>query len=608
MKYLSENIKLILRGARLAYKIEKNYMISILLYALFSPLLAFVNIWLFSAIINRLNSDISFINAVKMVSAILVLELLLYTISRILLHYKDFYHAVFMKSEDMMFAEKTMRMKYTDVENSEVYYLRQKIKGQNQNGYNMYYLTAYLQKCISGLLAVFSSLAMLTPILSANVYKSWILPGMMLFIFISVAVSIWCNKKINGINLSMYRQLAPHNVRSGFYADYYDDHNACKDIKLYGMADLLLQEQLKENCECNEIMLKARKRIAGYACFDSTMCQAFIAVAYLIVVVICISDEISIGDIVKLIGILTQILTAVTALITGTQSLFDNNKYLKDYFSFLDLPDEVTERTGQIEFNGNIAVHAEHVSFRYPKTEKYVLKDVSFDIPAHKKVAIVGENGSGKSTLVKLLCGLYDLQEGTITVNGIRVDSKNIMDLRAETGTVFQDSELLAFSVGENVAVSRNYDATRLSEALSKAGMYERVSEMPDQYKTILFHDFDEDGIELSGGEEQKLTIARAFYKQSKLLLFDEPTASLDPLAESEIYSKIESEMGDNTVIFVSHRLSSCRFCDLIIVLDRGKVAQIGSHEQLLNAPDSHYAKLWNAQADMYKPQKSNIA
>ena len=252
-----------------------------------------------------------------------------------------------------------------------------------------------------------------------------------------------------------------------------------------------------------------------------------------------------------------------------------------------------SDRKYEIEFRD--------VSFRYPGTENWALRHLSVKFEIGKKLAVVGPNGSGKTTFIKLLCRLYDPTEGEILLNGIDIRKYNYKEYMDVFSVVFQDFQLRAFSLGQNVAAAPEYDRARAEKALAQAGFGDRLKALPLGTETSLFRDFDENGVEVSGGEGQKIAIARALYKDAPFLILDEPTAALDPIAEAEIYEKLNDMVGDKTAIYISHRLSSCKFCDEIVVFDAGKIIQQGAHEALLADESGEYAQLWNAQAQYYR-------
>lgn len=215
-------------------------------------------------------------------------------------------------------------------------------------------------------------------------------------------------------------------------------------------------------------------------------------------------------------------------------------------------------------------------------------------------LAVVGMNGSGKTTFIKLLCRLYDPSEGEILLNGIDIRKYNYTEYRLLCSVVFQDFKLFALKLGETVASRAAYDSERVMDSLEKAGFAERLAKMQDGIETYLYKEYDRDGVNVSGGEAQKIGIARALYKDAPFIILDEPTAALDPIAEAEIYSRFNEIAGDKTAIYISHRLSSCKFCDRIVVFHEGAVIQQGTHEALVADESGKYYELWHAQAQYY--------
>jgi ATP-binding cassette subfamily B protein len=257
--------------------------------------------------------------------------------------------------------------------------------------------------------------------------------------------------------------------------------------------------------------------------------------------------------------------------------------------------------TGQVMyFTPDYSIEFKNVSFKYPLSEEYVFHNFNFKFKLGGSTAIVGMNGSGKTTFIKLLCRLYDPNEGEIFVNGVNIKQYKYEDYIAAFAVVFQDYKLFSFSIGENIACMSNYDENRVIQCLEKLGGVGRDKKSSDNLNRNIYREFDVNGMELSGGEEQKIALARALYKNSPILVLDEPTAALDPLSENEVYQMINKMAKDKTVIFISHRLSSCRFCNRIIVLHNGKIIEQGSHNELLLNENGKYYAMWNAQAQYY--------
>lgn len=308
-----------------------------------------------------------------------------------------------------------------------------------------------------------------------------------------------------------------------------------------------------------------------------------------------------IGSVTQYVGAATALAGNVAMFLETVNFISANAPFMEDTFRLLDTPNAMYQGSLTTEKRSDRQYHVEFrdVSFRYPGTENWALRHVNMKFKVGSRLAIVGENGSGKTTFIKLLCRLYDPQEGQILLNGIDIRKYNYRDHMDIFSVVFQDFQLLPQSLGANVAGSGSYDRERVKKALMDAGFEERMSAMPQGLDTQLYKDFAENGVEVSGGEAQKIAIARALYKDAPFIILDEPTAALDPMAEAEIYGKFNDIVTDKTAIYISHRLSSCKFCDEIAVFDQGQVVQQGTHDGLVEA-EGKYRELWNAQAQYY--------
>ena len=309
------------------------------------------------------------------------------------------------------------------------------------------------------------------------------------------------------------------------------------------------------------------------------------------------------------VGSITQYVGAATAMVTNVFALTDllgimktNAPYLEKTFEFLDIPNSMYQGslTTEKRADRQYEVEFKDVSFKYPGSDIWALHHVNVKFKVGKRLAIVGENGSGKTTFIKLLCRLYDPQEGQILLNGIDIRKYRYDDYMNIFSVVFQDFQLICQPLGNNVAGSMEYDRERAKKALIDAGFGDRLATMEKGLDTMIYKNLSEDGVDVSGGEAQKIAIARALYKDAPFIILDEPTAALDPIAEAEIYSKFNDIAGDKTAIYISHRLSSCKFCDEIAVFHEGGVIQQGTHAELVADVNGKYYELWNAQAQYY--------
>jgi len=309
-----------------------------------------------------------------------------------------------------------------------------------------------------------------------------------------------------------------------------------------------------------------------------------------------------IGEVVRLVGAITAFYGATVGVMVSLSNLKDNAPFLGMLFDFFDLPSTKYKGTLTTEkrADGEYSLEFHNVSFKYPGSDKFALENLNLAFKIGERIAIVGMNGSGKTTMIKLLCRLYEPTSGYISLNGIDIKKYAYDEYIDIFSVVFQDFTLSGLPLGQNVATSINYDEIAVRSALFKTGFGERLNRLENGLNTTLFKDYDMDGVTVSGGEAQKIALARAIYKNAPIVILDEPTAALDPIAEYEIYSKFNEIVGNKTAIFISHRLSSCRFCHDIAVFNEGKLVQQGTHDVLLSNTTGKYHEMWYAQAHHY--------
>ncbi|MCM1056768.1 MAG: ABC transporter ATP-binding protein/permease [Firmicutes bacterium] len=326
--------------------------------------------------------------------------------------------------------------------------------------------------------------------------------------------------------------------------------------------------------------------------------------AYCIVALAALKGNMPVGSLVLYAGCLSNILNQALNVVQGCREVSLTARKQIGVMELLELSDEMYKGSLPMEkrSDNEYRIEFKNVSFKYPGSETYALKDFSVELKVGERLAIVGRNGSGKTTMIKLLCRLYDPQEGEILVNGVDIRKFRHDEYSRLFSVVFQDYVLFALMLAENIAVDKEYDREKVQRCLKDAGFGERLAKLGEKgIESYLYKDYTDEGIEISGGEAQKLAIARAIYKEAPFVLLDEPTAALDPIAEAEIYHNFDKIAGDKTAIYISHRLSSCRFCDKIAVFDQGRLVQMGSHEELLAQEGGVYASLWSAQAKYYE-------
>jgi len=320
-----------------------------------------------------------------------------------------------------------------------------------------------------------------------------------------------------------------------------------------------------------------------------------------------LTNQISLSEFTIYIGVVTSFSSVLTELVNSYTDVRRANLGVVDFRIYEDIKNQYNHEHG-IDISllkEPIEIELKNVSFRYPNTKIDIIKNVNLKIRAGEKVALVGINGAGKTTLVKLICGLYYPTQGEILINGYSIDSFSIEEYYQLIGAVFQDIQILALTIEENVTATINHqtDKEKLWRALELADLKSKILSLPKKEKTYITQVFDETGVQLSGGEMQRLMLARALYKDAPLLILDEPTSALDPIAEANLYQKYYNLTKDKTSIFISHRLSSTKFCERVLFFEYGEVIEDGTHQELLEL-DGKYAKMYQIQSHYYKEGK----
>ena len=386
-----------------------------------------------------------------------------------------------------------------------------------------------------------------------------------------------------------------------FGHELYTNLERAKDVRIYRQ-DTLAIKKIGEL----EAWGKAEKKNSFHMAFFPSVAGFIVGLGncacYLFVAIKAFLGAYGVGSVVQYVSVLTRLGDGIRDLMFMVS---DNELYcahLKKMYDYLDIPNHMYQGSLTVEKREDNEYYIEfsNVSFKYPRTENYVLRNVNLKFKIGEKLAVVGMNGSGKTTFIKLLCRLYDPTEGEILLNNVDIRKYDYKEYMSIFSVVFQDFKLFSFGLGQNVSASFHYNEELAKRCLEKAGFYERLQSMKKGLETSIYKDLDEEGVEISGGEAQKIALARALYKNAPFIILDEPTAALDPIAEYEVYSKFNEIVQDKTAIYISHRLSSCRFCDIIAVFDGGQIVQRGVHDRLLQDTHGKYYELWNAQAQYY--------
>ena len=534
----------------------------------------------------------------------------------VLQRWKNVRSELFSRQDEILYTENFLRMDYADCDRQETRDLFSQIQqNDNWSGWGFTHLKLYYTQAVQGITGILGAAALTVSLFTRQVPTSagkltalnhpLFLVGILLLIaavtclgpaLVGRADSVWSTlaeqvrfgnrvfghfafmrpgKKEEDMDRRMYRQseLAEHYVRT---------------VNIFGVG--------------SPVARATYTTMGSSKALSAALSALLSGVVYLFVCLKSLGGAFGIGSVTQYVSAVTTFSGNAALLLSTVSSMRVNAAFLKTIYAFLDIPNSMYQGslTTEKRTDRKYDVEFKDVSFRYPGADIWALRHVNMKFKVGQRLAIVGENGSGKTTFIKLLCRLYDPQEGQILLNGIDIRKYRYDDYMGIFSVVFQDFQLICQPLGNNVAGSMEYDRDRAKKALIDAGFADRLAAMEKGLDTMLYKNLSEDGVELSGGEAQKIAIARALYKDAPFIILDEPTAALDPIAEAEIYAKFDEIAGDKTSVFISHRLSSCKFCDEIAVFDKGAVIQQGSHAALLADSGGKYYALWNAQAQYY--------
>ncbi len=515
---------------------------------------------------------------------------------------------------DRILSEKRMDMDYPDAVSQQAQGLYDRITQlQNYTGRGFPALCEYLPKLILSIFSILSALVLTVGLFTAKVRSgSWavlnspvliggLLAGMILLAWLSGKLAQMAEERLMKTSDS---GRFGNRVFSFFGYRVYEEKERQMDMRLYDQDPLCCHYYSTDTTfSANGVMAKESKRYTGpmWAASEASA-ASFLAIAYLYVCLKAWGGAFGIDGVSQYVGAITAMSEGVCTLFGAIATFRVNGEALQTVFQYLDTPNAMYQGslTTEKRSDRRYEVEFQDVSFRYPGSNAWALRHVNLKFQIGKRLAVVGENGSGKTTFIKLLCRLYDPTEGHILLNGIDIHKYRYDEYMDIFSIVFQDFVLPAYTLADAVTAGKPVDRGRVENCLRQAGFGERLNTMPQNLDTMLYKDLSKEGVEISGGEAQKIAIARTLYKDSPFIILDEPTAALDPKAEAEIYEKFNEIIEDKTAVYISHRLSSCKFCDEIAVFSHGSIVQMGTHQALLEDETGTSAALWHAQAQFY--------
>ena len=427
---------------------------------------------------------------------------------------------------------------------------------------------------------------------------------MILIILISCAIEFFLLRFLHDKELVINKTRSRATVKFYYFYNLSKDTSASKDIKLYNFEDYFTYTLAKIISNLEKITKQY-----GPQSFKVSSVRAILnfvreLVAYSYLVYLTYNGKINVSDFIFYFGIISGFSNWIVKLVGSISRMEYCCKSCGLYREYLE-EKEINENNDKIDLNSVESIEFNNVSFKYPSSNHNTLNNVSFKINKGENIAIIGENGAGKTTIIKLLCGLYNATEGSIFVNSkdISLYSKDsYFDLFS---VVFQDYFFMPMSIAENISASQKYDKEKLYSSFEKAGILEKIESLKDKENTLMIKDIYKEAVEFSGGEKQKLLLAKAIYRNAPVLILDEPTAALDPIAEGELYKKYNEITKDKISFFISHRLSSTVFCDRILFISNGRITESGTHEELMALKGAYY-RMYQSQSYYYKEMNAN--
>ena len=612
----SKIFKLNNRIFRLFYKRYPQMLLSQLVNVVWTALTPYVGIFLSALIINELAGNRNRERLQLLVLITLVAAAGISLISALLSRWMETQNAGKELKAENILAEKMLDMDYASLDDSHTAELLSTIR-QNMygGGWGLFRGLASYEVLCSSVLTILGGISLTVSLFISRVpergdslavlNEPWVVIGV---IVVMVTVTFIAPTLSNKAGSYYAKNADSHTLANrlfSFFGWLGCYRELAPDVRIYRQDKMC--DRYNRNKEgtfgSNGVFAHvARGPIGLYAAAGNAVSVLFTGVVYAFVCLKALAGAFGLGAVTQYVASIMKVSNGMSSLVAAFGDMRNNAAFLELTYEFLDIPNNMYQGSLTVEKRRDRKYQVEfrNVSFKYPGSESYVLRNVNMKFEIGRRLAVVGMNGSGKTTFIKLLCRLYDPTEGEILLNGIDIRKYNYREYMDIFSVVFQDFQLFGLKLGENVASGGNYDRELVVDCLEKAGFSDRLAGMKNGTETYLYKDYDKDGVDLSGGEAQKIAIARALYKNAPFIILDEPTAALDPVAEAEIYSKFDQIAGDKTAIYISHRLSSCKFCDEIVVFHEGAVIQQGTHAELVADVTGKYYELWHAQAQYY--------
>ena len=606
--------KLNLQAWKINWHLRPGLFISIFLYALITSLSPYVTLWLSAKLIDLLIAGEDTHSIMNWVILILSTEVIIGLLKGIIEHWKNYEQELIYYYDQKVFSDKMMNLDYIDMDKQDVYDLYSQIQqNDNWNGWGFRKTIHFFEQIMLAFFQIAGGISLsinlfILPVTNTK-YSMLNHPLFILFIINIILlislISPLCAHKSQQYMIRYAKTAKFGNRLFQFYAFITKDRKRALDIRIYNQHQNIISDYLL-NVEVftlnSQIAKDAKGKMGIWKALSESLYMISISIIYLFVCLKSWTGAFGIGSMTQYIGAMTKLFLGIQQILIIVSDMKDNGEFLRVCFDFINIKNNMYQGSLTTEKRSDLHYEIEfkNVSFQYPDSHDYALKNINMKFNVGSRLAVVGMNGSGKTTFIKLLCRLYDPCEGEILLNGINIKKYRYDEYLDIFSIIFQDFQLLALPINQNIAVSKNIDEQKITDVCHKLELKGKWNQMPEGLDTYLYKDLSEKGLEISGGEAQKIAIARALYKDAPFIILDEPTAALDPISESQIYHQFDKIIGNKTAIYISHRLSSCQFCDEIIVFDKGKIIQQGTHQELLLDKGGKYYEMWHAQAQYY--------
>lgn len=601
--------KLIKRMYREVHSLDRRLLPTTAVQAVIDSIKPFINIYFSARLITLLTQKADTSVIITNIALVLGINVVIFFLASFLNNYNENHRMMLLDLENKKVEEKLYKADYALLNDSEFKELlhRHEEAGKSRWARLPYFMWTTLQ-FTRGVLTTIISFIIIIPLLKVGFVRTGntFFERPLFIVTIVAAIAVMAGvilivaSKINKSYLEANEKYAELDRIFYSFIDILGDYKTGKEIRLYKEQNLIDNITTQKILTDGEITLrKISMRTAKSSSFIAILGALVGFGVYLFIGVKGLFGLFGIGSLVLYCGSFMQIISGIMMFANTLGKLKEILSLARDYFKILEAESTMIYGNRELDLTNGFEIEFNNVSFKYPKSDIYALKQINLKISNGEKLAVVGRNGSGKTTFIKLLCRLYDVDEGEILINGINIKEYTRDSLNKLYSIVFQDYKILSLTVADNISANDECDKDMLNSALDKVNIKDRIEAMPQKEKTYLYKDLDKSGVEISGGEAQKLALARALYKDSPIVILDEPTAALDPIAENEIYSRFNSFVENKTAIYISHRLSSCAFCDRIAVFDNAELVETGTHNELVTT-NGKYAELWNAQASYY--------